>query len=190
VYKLASDIERLDKNLGQLPEAVAKPIFIIISGLPGTGKSYFSGKLAERLPLITLESDALRKVLFAKPTYHPEESKRLFSAIHRLIEQLLKKGISLVLDATNLLERHREYFYSIADHLGVKLILVRVETPPEVVQERILQRKPSESKSDADWRVYENMRYKVQAIGRNHYVVDTSKDITPVLNKIVREARH
>ena len=78
--QLVSDAQRLAENLGQLPELVAKPSLIVVSGLPGTGKSYFSNKLAERLPLIILESDALRKALFPSPSYSPQESSRLFRA--------------------------------------------------------------------------------------------------------------
>jgi len=33
------------------------------------------------------------------------------------------------------------------------------------------------------------MKLAVQRIGRNHYAVDTSRDITPVLDKIVREVK-
>ena len=181
-------MQQLTEGLGQLPEAAAEPVFIAVSGLPGTGKSYFCRKLAERLPLVILESDSLRKVLFPAPSYGPEESSRLFHACHRLIEDLLRKGVSLVLDATNLSERYREYLYSIADRLRVKLVLVRVEAPPHVVQERLKSReKDSASKSDADWVVYQKMKLSVQRITRNHYVVDTSRDIAPVIDKVVKE---
>jgi len=184
-----SDVEQLTKSLGQLPEPVAKPCFITVSGLPGTGKSYFCGKLAERLSFLILESDTLRKTLFSAPSYSRQESSRLFQTIHLLIERLLRKGISLILDATNLSERYREHLYSIAERLDAKLILVRVEAPPQVVQERLKNRlENSETKSDADWAVYQRMKPTVQKIRRNHYVVDTSRDITPVLDKIVREA--
>ena len=184
-----SDVEQLTESLGQLPEPVAKPCFITVSGLPGTGKSYFCGKLAERLSFLILESDTLRKTLFSAPSYSRQESSRLFQTIHLLIERLLRKGISPVLDATNLSERYREHLYSIAERLDAKLILVRVEAPPQVVQERLKNRlENSETKSDADWAVYQRMKPTVQKIRRNHYVVDTSRDITPVLDKIVREA--
>ena len=186
--QLISDVQRLTESLRQFPEPVAKPILIIVSGLPGTGKSYFCSKLAERLPFITLESDALRKVLFSSLTYSLQESSRLFRACHRLIEQLLRRGFSLILDATNLSERHREYFYSIADHLDVKLVLVWVEAPPQLVRERLKDRRNEETKSDADWVVYQKMKSSVQPIRRNHYVVDTSRDIIPVIDKIVRAA--
>ncbi len=189
--QLTADVERLTESLGQLPDPVAKPIFVAVSGLPGAGKSYFCSKLAERLPVVVLESDTLRKLLFSPPSYSSEESHRLFRAVHLLIERLLKKGVSLILDATNLSERHREYLYNIADRLGVKLILVRVEAPPQVVRQRLENRRGnSESNSDADWATYQRMRSSVEKIRRRHYVVDTSRDITPVLDKIVKEARH
>ena len=185
-----SDVKLLTESLGQLPEPAVKPAFIVVSGLPGTGKSYFCSKLAERLQFIILESDALRKALFSSPGYSAAESGRLFRAIHLLIERLLKKGVSLIFDATNLSERYRERLYSIADHLDVKLILVRVEAPTEVVQERLKARRENpENKSDADWAVYQRMKSSVQKIWRNHYAVDTSRDITPVLDKIIREVR-
>jgi predicted kinase len=188
--QLVSEVERLSESLGQLPEPAAEPVFIAVSGLPGTGKSYFCSKLAEKLPVVILESDALRKVLFPSPSYSSEESSYLFRAIHLLIESLLKKGISLVLDATNLSERYREYLYSIADHLEVKLILVRVDAPPEVVRERLKARQAgSETKSDADWEVYQRMKPSVQKIRRHHYVVDTSQDINQRLDKIVKEVK-
>jgi len=189
--QLISDVQRLTDGLGEFPEPVVKPAFVAVSGLPGTGKSYFCTKLVERLHSVILESDALRKALFSSPSYSPEESARLFRALHLLIERLLKKGISLILDATNLSERYRERLYNIADRLDARLILVRVEAPPEVVYERLKTRQGGDNpgnKSDADWAVYQRMKTSVQKIRRNHYAVDTSKDITPVLDKVVREA--
>jgi predicted kinase len=189
--ELVADVERLTESLGQLPGRVAKPVFVVVSGLPGAGKSYFCSKLAERLPFIVLESDALRKVLFSTPSYSSVESQRLFRAIHLLIERLLKKGFSLILDATNLSERHREYLYSIADRLDIRLILVRVKAPVQVVRQRLESRLENpENKSDADWGTYQRMRYSVEKIKRRHYTVDTSQDITLALDKIVKEVRH
>jgi len=186
------DAEQLTTHLGPLPEPELEPAFIVVSGLPGTGKTNFCKRLSERLPLLILESDALRKVLFPSPGYTHGESARLFRAIHRLIEGLLNKGISLVLDATNLSERYREQLYSIAERLNVRLILVRVEAPPALVQARLKQRSATNNageKSEADWTIYQKMKPSVQKIRRRHYAVDTSRDITPVLDKIVREVR-
>jgi len=188
--ELVDDVQKLRESLGQLPEATVDPAFIVVSGLPGTGKSYFCRRLAERLPFPILESDALRKVLSPSPNYSPGESNRLFGACHLLIEELLRRGIPLIFDATNLVERHRERLYQIADRIGARLIIVRVEAPPELVRQRLQHRSAAvdpEDKSEADWGVYQKMRTSVQRIGRNYFAVDTSKDITPVINKIARE---
>ncbi len=188
--QIIEDVSRLKESLGQLPEPMANPFLIVVSGLPGTGKSCFSRKLAEKIPLVILESDALRKILFPNPSYSLSESVRLFHACHYLIEDLLQKGIPLILDATNLEERHRERLYHIAEHLGVRLILVRVEAPPEVVYQRLdqrLKRANAEDKSEADWGVYQKMRRTMDKMHRSHFAVDTSRDITPVIEKIVRE---
>jgi len=186
--RLASDVQRLRENLRGLPEPVAEPVLIVVSGLPGTGKSFFSIRLAERVPLLVLESDALRKALFLLPSYSAGENSNLFRTIHLLIEELLKDGISLVLDATNLSERSRERLYSIADRVNTRLVMVLVEAPPEVVRQRLEDRAGDpESSSDADWAVYCQMRSSVERISRNHYVVNTSRDITPIIDKVVRE---
>lgn len=188
--QLTADVKRLAESLRELPAPVAKPVFVAVSGLPGTGKSHFCRRLAERLPSIILESDASRKVLFLSPSYSLAESGRLFKAVHLLIKELLQKGVSVILDATNLSERYREYLYSIAERLEVKLILVRVEAPPSVVRERLRARlKNSDESSDADWEVYQKMKHSVDKITRKHYAADTSRDITPVLDKIMREVR-
>jgi predicted kinase len=186
------DVSRLKEALSHLPDPVAKPFLIVLSGLPGTGKSHISRKLVERLPCVIVSSDTMRKVLFPRPAYDAVENQRLFAALHILIEDLLSKNIAILLDATNLVERHRERLYCITDRLRLKMIILRVEAPPEVVQERLQARmagsEPADS-SEADFGVYLKMRANKQKIRRQHFAVDTSKDITPVIEKIVRELR-
>lgn len=185
---LEQDLQKLWQSLGSLPEPVVRPAFIVVSGLPGTGKTHFCQQLRQRLSAIILESDALRKILFPQPTYSPKESSYLFRLCHLLIDKLLSRGIPVILDATNLSERNREFLYSIAEKQKAKLILVRVEAPPDVVKERLQSRRyDPQTKSDADWEVYQRMKSSVDRIRRQHLAVDTSRDITPVIEKIVKE---
>jgi predicted kinase len=190
--KVVADVQKLKQGLGELPEPVADPVFVIVSGLPGTGKSHFSRKLAEQLPSVILESDALRKRMYTSPTYSAQESHRLFDVCHCLIEELLDSGITVILDATNLVEQHRERLYHISQRLEAKLVIVRVEAPREIALQRLQGRSrgidPGDN-SDADSSVYQRMMARAERIRRNHFVVDTSRDITPVVDKIVRAAR-
>ena len=187
--RLADDVSLLRESLPPLPEPVAHPALVVVSGLPGTGKSHFCRRLAEKLELVILESDSLRKLLFPSPTYGKEESARLFRTLHGLLEELLRKGVSVALDATNLEEHNREQLYHIADQAGARLVIVRMEAPPEVVEQRLQRRAKKEDQADhseADWNVYTKMKPTADRIGRNHFAVDSSKDIAPVIDKIVR----
>ena len=192
VSKQIGDVERLRASLPEVLVPVARPVMVVISGLPGSGKSYFSRRLVSQVPLLVLESDTLRKVLFPNPSYTSTESARLFRASHALIDDLLRQGTSILLDATNLVEGHRERLYHIADQVGVKLILIYLKAPPGVVYERLKGRSEGvdpEDKSSADWQVYQRMYSTAEAIKRNHFVVDTSSDISPAIAKVVREIR-
>jgi predicted kinase len=189
---LEEDVEKLRQSLNGLPQPQVEPPLIMVSGLPGTGKSFFCRKLAERLSFLILASDTLRKILFPSPQYKESENKRLFSACHVLIEELLRKGIPVIFDATNLLEHHREYLYRAAERTGAKLILVWVEAPTEVVRQRLLAREKAsvaQYDSEAGWEVYNKMKPRKQRISRNHLVVDTSQDITAVIDKIVQATK-
>ncbi len=186
--QLVADSDRLFKSLNQIPLPVATPVLALVSGLPGTGKSFFCRRLVERLPAIILESDNLRRILFPKPNHSQTESTQLFKAIRLLAERLLRKGFCIIIDATNLSERYRQYFYSITERLDVKLVVVSVEAPPSLVKERLAARLGKQGEnSEADWDVYLKMKLSVEKIERKHYVADTSRDITPVIDKIMRE---
>jgi predicted kinase len=187
--QLSQDLAKLRESLGPLPEAVAHPGFVVVSGLPGTGKTFFCRKLAERQPFCVLESDAMRKALFPSPGYSAAESARLFAACHSLIKWLLKNGVPVIFDATNLSEHNREHLYRISDRTGARLVLVRVIAPPAIAYQRLQERKrvaAPEDKSDADWKIYRRMEPQAEKIRRNYLVVDTSQDITPVIDKIIR----
>ena len=165
---------------------------VVVSGLPGSGKSYFSRSLLEQVPLLVLESDALRKVLLPSPTYTNIESVRLFRACHSLIDELLGRGIPILLDATNLIEGHRERLYHIAERTGAKLLLVYLKAPPELVYARLKRRAEGidpHDNSTADWHVYQRMNSDAAPIRRKHFVVDSSRDISPAIAKVAREIR-
>ena len=187
---IEQDVSLLAKGLGILPGLVARPALVVVCGLPGAGKSHFSRLLAGRVPMAVLETDVLRRRLFHRPTYSQKESHRLFQVCHLLVRHLLQQGIRVLFDATNLREQHREELYRIAEETGARLVLVWLEVPEEVVQSRLEKRAQGgapEDHSEADWQVYQKMRWEMEPIQRPHLVVDTSGDIRPALARVVEE---
>ena len=87
--QLASDVAVIRRSLGrelhreQIPASTRpfpRPFLVVLSGLPGTGKSHFARQLAQRLPLVVVGSDRTRKALIPAPEYTKEEHLRVFSA--------------------------------------------------------------------------------------------------------------
>lgn len=188
--QLLEDARKIELCIQPLPPPRAIPALVVLSGLPGSGKSHFCRRLASRYPMASLKSDALRKALFGQPTYSAEESRRLFDACHLVLDRLLARSIPAIFDATNLRELHRRQVYSIADKHNAKLILVHLQAPPPVVHERLQARvkgSHSHDLSDAGPEVYERMRHDVEPIGRPHISVDTSVDIEPAIATILQQ---
>lgn len=185
----AYNLQDIKASPGNLPDSVLKPALIIVSGLPGTGKSYLSRRLAGRIPVCIVETDTIRKSLWEKPVYDIEESAFLFKIWHELVFGLLVQGITVIFDATNLIEYHRERLYNIGERTNAKIIVVATRVPEKVVKRRLDARKYQTAaieKSDADWSIYETMKSGMQKIGRNFISADTSGDLTQVINKIIK----
>lgn len=186
---IRQDVERLRGSLAALPEPVSRPCLIIVGGLPGVGKSYFSRELAARVPAVIMESDTLRKILFARPTYTWQENRRLFEACHQLAEDLLRECLNVIFDATNLQEAHRQELRDLSERAGARTITVWVEARPELVRERMaarIRRHDPNDNSEADWGIYQRLSGTEQPPRRNYIRVNTARDITPVVEKIVR----
>lgn len=173
-----------------MPDPMAKAVFVVLSGLPGTGKSHFAKHLSLELPFAIVETDFIRKILFPKPTYSGKESAKLFGMCHILIEEMLEERIPVIFDATNLIALRREKLSNIALKTDSKLILVQVHAPLDLVGERLSGRSaghdPSNN-SDANWQIYKKLSRHVDPIRENHFTVDTSRDIRPVIAKIVKQ---
>ena len=167
----------------------AGPFLVMLSGLPGTGKSYFARELVERVPFLLLESDRLRKALVSDPKYTRGEHSRVFAACHLLLEEFLGQGHRVLFDAANLTEQFRLPVYQMASRASAPLTVIRFTAPEETVRRRLAERAAGldpGNYSDAGWLIHTRLRQGEQPIQREHFNVDTSRDIDPVLEEIVR----
>lgn len=179
------DAERILQDAALYP--VADPVAVILVGLPGSGKSHLARATAERTGAIVLESDAIRRMLFAERRYTRAEHRRVFAAVHTALEMLLDARTSVILDSTNLAERERLPLHDIAARKGARTLVVQVTAPDIVARQRIVRRGEISSNSEADERVYEQMRLRAEPIRRPHVVVDTWGDTGPAQDSLTKE---
>ncbi len=169
-----------------LPPPCASPALVLLSGLPGSGKTTFAAALRKLAPVAVITSDDVRAATVTVPSYTKAESGRVFAAIRAAAAQLLSAGHSTLIDATNLIEGERAIMYRAAAETGARLVVVLVTAPPEVVRER-LEARANADPATADVMVYERMRPFEERITRPHFVVDTSGDYLAAVRAVARE---
>lgn len=174
------------------PPKVRVPVLIILTGLPGSGKTTLAVKLAASLPAIVVESDFVRKKLFPKPKYSGQEDRFIHAVARALMRYYLRTGHFVIADATNLAEWHRRILGRLAQSTSVPSIVVQTTAPEEVIAARLRYRATHRKKNDfssADWRIYKSMSTRAEPIRGPNMRVDTTRDLDRSVKRIVSAAK-
>ena len=176
VPSLTQDTDSIMLALGALPaRRYSPPQLFLTAGLPGAGKSSFARRLAPAIDAVILESDALRRVLFALPVHSPAESTRLFRALHRVARQLLREGVNLIIDATSLRRSDRAPVYATAEATGAQLHVLHFVAPEPVILQRLEHRLATgEDVLAADADAYRRLIDTQEPLTGDFYRIDTS----------------
>lgn len=113
-----------------------EPIFVMLVGLPGSGKSFYADRIEcnDRKPIVH-SSDKLREELFGDVN---EQSKNdvLFKELHKRIKDDLKAGRDVVYDATNIDKKKRIAFLNELKNVSCFTTCLFIATPYDVCLKR------------------------------------------------------
>lgn len=133
--KLAEEYLGAMKNR-DLPQ---KPVCIIFSGVPGSGKTTLARKLARDLNAQCIRHDDIR----ALARNHGYDLARLtISSISRIVMDTIMEGGDankfVIVDAS--LDRSWPLFFEHTREHGAMPVVIRLEVPPQIVERRIGER--------------------------------------------------
>lgn len=156
-------------------------MIIIVFGLPGSGKSFFASRLAEKLEATYINTDRLRKKLVTASEYDENEKEYIY-------EQMLERGETLsgedlVLDGTFYREDIRKRFRQRLGKYG-QVHFVEIQADEDIIKDRLNQSRPY---SDADFGIYQKIKEEWAPPAFDHLILQSTDDnIDEMLSEAIK----
>ncbi len=183
-----------------------RPLLILISGAPGTGKTTLAGRLSESLALPLLAKDTFRKILAdAFEARTVEQSRALVPATlaiyYTVIDQLLAASVGVIAECN--------FHRGVSEHdlrplvARARTVLVHCQTAREVSVRRFVDRYERGSDEDRRWSFDEQYLTRLRAgesldaweraeplaLGVPTLIVDTTDGYEPDFERLVAFVR-
>ncbi|MDN5203934.1 ATP-binding protein [Fulvivirgaceae bacterium BMA10] len=146
---------------------------IIVFGLPGSGKTYFSVALAKELDAIYLGSDKLRKELLEQRSYLLAEKMMIYDELLENMSAHFTSKKDVVVDATFYRDEFREKFIKKLNSEHILFVFIEIVADEEVIKKRLGQPRQY---SEADYEVYQNLKSEFQPFVSNHLILKSTNE--------------
>ena len=159
-------------------------MIIIVSGLPGSGKTFFAQRLSERIDGVHLNSDAVRMSMTSAPQYSMKDRLANYREMASRCAGLLALGKTVVLDATFHHHAMRDIFMTLARETLSTIRFIEIQASEAVIRNRLaIKRKDS----DADFGVYQKLKKRhAEPLTIPHLVLDsTDGDVERMLRQAI-----
>jgi|AntRauTorcE11897_2_1112592.scaffolds.fasta_scaffold00062_58 predicted kinase len=117
-----------------------KPIFVLLYGFPGSGKSFFARQLADELGMAHIHSDRIRYELFENPRFDNKENEVVNQIMDYMTEEFMRAGISVIYDANTPKLAERRMLRDYARKQKFAPLLVWIQIDPESAFYRVMNR--------------------------------------------------
>lgn len=153
-------------------EAVAEPVIVLVFGLPGSGKSYFAERLSARIGASLVSSDRIRRDLEMLGRYNQKSKAVIYKRMLALMEDKIKAGRSVVLDATFSKEKWRNAFRKRALQLHKMIHFIAINAAEEVIRQRLSRPRKY---SEADFKVYLRVKNGFETMHDYHLTLQSDR---------------
>jgi len=153
---------------------------VFVFGLPGSGKSYFATRFAERINAKYVNSDRVRKEIFKKREYTPEEKQAVYKAMLDEMQNAIEENKNIVLDATFHKAATRKLFTDQIADPG-KIVFIEVQANDKIIKERL---KHKREYSEADYSVHKLIADQNEPLEKPHLILQsTNRNIEVMLTE-------
>ena len=123
----------------------SRPLLVLVTGLPCTGKTGVAARLSSELALPMLAKDDIKEALFDALGYGGRErsfelSGAAYAILYRQVRRLLSAGLSLIAESNFDPDKAAEQLAAIRSDLRFDLFQIQCHAPGPVLVERFRQR--------------------------------------------------
>ncbi len=118
------------------------PLLIVVVGLPGTGKTTISKKLASSLNYLHIDQNEIRRQQGMRKM--PQTQDKTLRKIDRIVAETLNKRKGIVVDSVHRYMFRRQQLYGVASGAGKKVLVIECLCSPEEAKKRMQQRPKSD----------------------------------------------
>jgi predicted kinase len=158
-------------------------LIIMVMGLPGSGKSFFSRRLSDTLGASYIGSDELRTKMGLMGKYQTSSKQRVYQEMIKAAEAVIINNGEVILDSTFYLKKTRNMVEELCQKYGTKLIPIFVEAEEYVIGERLS--KPRRD-SEADFQVYRKIKESFEPLSGPYLsLLSTNDNIEEIIGKAI-----
>lgn len=105
-----------------------KPFFIMMVGLPASGKSYYAEQFRNEYQAEIFSSDEIRKEIL-QDVNNQDKNGEVFNVLHKRLKEHLSNGGNAIYDATNISYKRRMAFLNELKKIPCKKVCILIATP-------------------------------------------------------------
>ncbi len=159
---------------------------VVISGLPGVGKSTISEALASKLHCAILSVDPIEAAMRWAGLATESTGIAAYDAAATLAAEQLKLGNPVIVDAVNPIEPPRAMWRNLVKKYDTKLILIEVICSDEAIHKTRIEKRVRgiEGMPEITWERVQERKAEYQPWQQDRLVLDSIKDEA----KLIQEA--
>ncbi|HET8690043.1 MAG TPA: ATP-binding protein [Candidatus Saccharimonadales bacterium] len=116
-----------------------KPLLIVMTGLPGSGKSFFADQFAETFKAPLVSADKLRQVVAPNASYSREENEVVYKLAIVQLAEILKAQKTVIVDGVANSRTERAELNRLAKAAGYRQLIVWVQVDEASALHRSVQ---------------------------------------------------
>jgi|SRR6056297_1127923 len=156
-------------------------MIILVFGLPGTGKTYFAERFAEKLDAVHLNTDIVREKLDFTGHYDEKTKQQVYNELFKQAQMEFKKGADVIVDGTFHLSRRREQLEKLSNEENKKIYYIEMKAEEKIARKRL---KKSRKHSEANVDVYEMIKNEFEPLNKDCLELwSDNDDIDEMMNK-------